>query len=54
MKCLERIVIKRFMPSIDGALIDPFQFAYRPNRSVQDAVITLLNTILTPNPNPNS
>ena len=43
MKCLERVIMNRLMPSVNQSL-DQMQFAYRPKRSVEDAVLTLLNT----------
>ncbi|MCI4378698.1 hypothetical protein PGIGA_G00218730 [Pangasianodon gigas] len=46
MKCFERIVmthIKRTIP----ATLDPFQFAYRQNRSTDDAVNDAIQTALT-------
>ncbi|KAK3570228.1 hypothetical protein QTP86_017148 [Hemibagrus guttatus] len=46
MKCSERIVmchIKRNIPTT----VDPFQFAYRQNRSTEDAVNAAIHTALT-------
>ncbi|KAK3549273.1 hypothetical protein QTP70_034478 [Hemibagrus guttatus] len=46
MKCFERIVmshIKRNIPTT----VDPFQFAYRQNRSTEDAVNAAIHTALT-------
>ncbi|KAK3562739.1 hypothetical protein QTP86_006521 [Hemibagrus guttatus] len=46
MKCFERIVtshIKRNVPTT----LDPFQFAYRQNRSTEDAVNVAIHTSLT-------
>uniref|UniRef100_A0A8C9RRW2 Reverse transcriptase domain-containing protein n=1 Tax=Scleropages formosus TaxID=113540 RepID=A0A8C9RRW2_SCLFO len=37
MKCFERLVLA-YLKVITGSLLDPFQFAYRSNRSVEDAV----------------
>ncbi|XP_061619635.1 uncharacterized protein LOC133472584 [Phyllopteryx taeniolatus] len=37
MKCVERLVLDH-LKSITGPLLDPLQFAYRANRSVDDAV----------------
>ncbi len=44
MKCFERI-IKIWLVEHTSQLIDPLQFAYRRNRSVEDATLTLLNFI---------
>lgn len=46
MKTLEKIVKDELLKSVQD-LLDPFQFAYRPNRGVEDAVCTLLNLIHT-------
>ena len=43
VKCLERLVLPRILTQVSSNM-DPLQFAYRPNRSVEDAVITVLNT----------
>ena len=43
VKCLERLVLPRILTQVSSTL-DPLQFAYRPNRSVEDAVITVLDT----------
>ena len=40
MKCLERLILKHLL-SQAGSFIDPFQFAYRQNRGVEDAVLVL-------------
>ena len=42
MKCLERIVL-RFLKDQTNLMLDEHQFAYRKNRSVDDAVLTLLH-----------
>ena len=42
MKCLERIVLG-FLKAQTNSLLDEHQFAYRQNRSVDDAVLTLLH-----------
>ena len=42
MKCLERIVLKLLKCETNGKL-DENQFAYRQNRSVDDAVLTLIH-----------
>lgn len=46
MKCLERLVLSRLLSQTSDQL-HPLQFAYRHNRGVDDAVITLLLLILT-------
>ncbi|KAL0146517.1 hypothetical protein M9458_058163 [Cirrhinus mrigala] len=38
MKAFEKLVLA-YLKDITGSLLDPFQFAYRANRSVDDAVI---------------
>ncbi len=45
MKSFEKL-IKRELTSRTNCLLDPLQFAYRLNRGVQDATITVLNLIL--------
>ena len=45
MKMLERLV-RRFLKSITRDLLDPLQFAYRVNRSVDDSVSLALFSIL--------
>ena len=40
-KCLERLVMKRVAPLLD----DPTQFAYKPQRSTEDALISLIDTV---------
>ena len=44
MKCFERIV-KDFIVNLTKPFIDPLQFAYRTERSVEDAILTLLHGI---------
>lgn len=44
MKCLERIVLKRLLADVRH-LLDPFQFAYRAGRGVEDATLTMLNSV---------
>ena len=46
MKCLERLVKDHITSSLSSAL-DPLQFAYRPNRSTDDAIALALNTALS-------
>ena len=45
MKSFERLFLAHFLPSISNSL-DPFQFAYRENRSVEDAVSLTLHELL--------
>ncbi|KAL0173659.1 hypothetical protein M9458_029627, partial [Cirrhinus mrigala] len=45
MKSLEKLVLA-YLKDITGPLLDPLQFAYRPNRSVDDAVNMGLHFIL--------
>ena len=42
MKCFERIVLKHLL-SFTAHNMDPFQFAYKPHRGTDDAVLTLLH-----------
>ena len=42
MKCFERIVL-RYLLTFTASHSDPFQFAYRPNRGTDDAILTLLH-----------
>jgi len=44
MKSFEKLIKKELLGRIDH-LFDPLQFAYRANRGVQEATITLLNLI---------
>ncbi|KAK3515999.1 hypothetical protein QTP70_000710 [Hemibagrus guttatus] len=46
MKCLERLVRDFIISSLPN-ILDPLQFAYRPNRSTDDASSHLLHTSLT-------
>uniref|UniRef100_A0A3P8QH73 Reverse transcriptase domain-containing protein n=1 Tax=Astatotilapia calliptera TaxID=8154 RepID=A0A3P8QH73_ASTCA len=46
MKCFERLVRDFIISSLPDTL-DPLQFAYRPNRSTDDAISHLLHTSLT-------
>ncbi len=45
-KCFERLILSHIKASIPADL-DQHQFAYRANRSTEDAVITALHTALT-------
>eukprot|EP00745_Piridium_sociabile_P040895 TRINITY_DN7963_c0_g1_i8.p1 TRINITY_DN7963_c0_g1~~TRINITY_DN7963_c0_g1_i8.p1 ORF type:complete len:536 (+),score=69.46 TRINITY_DN7963_c0_g1_i8:209-1816(+) len=42
MKCFERIVL-RYLLTFTSQHFDPLQFAYKPNRSIDDAILTLLH-----------
>ena len=44
MKCFERVILHHLLPAVQH-LEDPLQFAYKRNRSVEDAVLTLLQNI---------
>ena len=46
MKCFERMVMAHINTIIPETL-DPLQFAYRPNRSTDDAISIALNTTLS-------
>ena len=46
MKCFERLV-KTFITSTLPESLDPLQFAYRPNRSTDDAISLALHTALS-------
>ncbi len=46
MKCFERLVMQH-IKSVLPPLLDPFQFAYRSNRSTDDAIATALHPALT-------
>ena len=49
MKCFEKIVLHHLLDLTEG-MQDHFQFAYKPNRSIEDAILTLLhNTFLHTN-----
>ena len=45
MKCFERIIMSHIKKAIPDTL-DPLQFAYRRNRSTDDAVNTAIHTAL--------
>ncbi|KAI2645994.1 hypothetical protein H4Q32_025360 [Labeo rohita] len=45
MKCFERLVMQRIKTVLPPSL-DPFQFAYRPNRSTDDAISTLTQKLV--------
>lgn len=45
MKCFERLVKSHIISRLPAAF-DPFQFAYRPNRSTDDAIAVALHLIL--------
>uniref|UniRef100_A0A8C5DT67 Reverse transcriptase domain-containing protein n=1 Tax=Gouania willdenowi TaxID=441366 RepID=A0A8C5DT67_GOUWI len=46
MKCFERLVMQHIKSALPSTL-DPYQFAYRPNRSTDDAISTALHSALT-------
>ncbi|KAK3529389.1 hypothetical protein QTP70_029771 [Hemibagrus guttatus] len=46
MKCFERLVMRHIKTQLQPSL-DPLQFAYRPNRSMDDVIITTLYLSLT-------
>ena len=46
MKCFERLVMSRINTIIPETL-DPLEFAYRPNRSTDDAISIALHTTLS-------
>ncbi|KAI4904809.1 hypothetical protein NFI96_000064 [Prochilodus magdalenae] len=46
MKCFERLVMKHIKTLLPPSL-DPLQFAYRPNRSTDNAISTTLHVALT-------
>ncbi|KAK1786835.1 hypothetical protein P4O66_017219, partial [Electrophorus voltai] len=46
MKCFERLVMRHIKTQLPPSL-DPLQFAYRPNRSTDDAISTTLHLALT-------
>ncbi|KAI5109292.1 gastrula zinc finger protein XlCGF28.1-like, partial [Silurus meridionalis] len=46
MKCFEKLILNHLTVGLPPTL-DPYQFAYRPNRSTEDAVSTALHSALT-------
>lgn len=44
IKALEKLVVQHFLPTVESKL-DPYQFAYRRERSTEDAVATLSHLI---------
>lgn len=46
MKCFERLVMHHIKSALPPSL-DPFQFAYRSNRSTDDAITTVVHSALT-------
>ena len=46
MKCFERLVMAHINTIVPETL-DPLQFAYRPNRSTDDAISIALHTALS-------
>ena len=53
MKCFERLVLKKLQLQTQKFL-DPFQFAYKSNRSTDDATLTLLHNCYSHLENPGS
>lgn len=52
-KCMERVVTRELTTMV-GERLDPFQFAYKPKRGVEDASVTLLDTMARHLDSPNS
>lgn len=46
MKCFEKLILQHISSSLP-VTFDSHQFAYRPNRSNEDAVVTVINTALS-------
>ena len=44
MKCFEKLILKRLRPFFDP-IQDPYQFAYRSGRSVDDAIVYFLDNV---------
>ena len=44
MKCMEKLILLK-IKTYFSPVQDPFQFAYRSGRSVEDAILLLLNNI---------
>ena len=53
IKCFEKIVLHHLLDLTKG-IQDPFQFAYKPNRSIEDAIFTLLHNTFLPTDIPKS
>ena len=53
MKVFERLVLK-YLKSVTDQVLDPYQFAYRANRCVEDAVSLMLHHILNHLDSPNT
>ena len=47
MKCFERLVVMAHINSVLPDTLDPLQFAYRHNRSTDDAISIALHTALS-------
>ena len=43
-KCMERVVAEELTTMV-GESLDPLQFAYKPRRGVEDAILALLDTV---------
>ena len=46
MNCLERLVVLKHTNAALPPTLDPHQYAYRANRSTDDAIATALHTVL--------
>ena len=44
-KCFEKLVLRSLLNEV-GDSLDPFQFAYKAKRNVEDAVLCFCNTLL--------
>ena len=44
MKCFERIILNNLLYNVNH-LLDPYQFAYRARRGVEDAKLCILNSV---------
>ena len=51
MKCFEKIVLHHLLDLTKG-MQDPFQFAYKPNRRIEDAILALLHNTFHNTNNP--
>ena len=53
MKRFEKIILPHLSDLTNG-MQDPFQFAYKPNRSIEDTILSLLHNIFLHANNPKS
>ena len=53
MKCFEKIYLHHLLDLTKG-MQDPFQIAFKPNRSIEDAILTLLHNTFLHTSNPKS